>query len=179
MLEKTALVFQSLFAPRKTYQRIKAKPELDASLLLAVLLGISLVFSRLINPELKVLLKILLLAGSIILTVISLILFAYLINTVSNFFKKGDVSNSLRLAIPYAFLPSIIVNFLWFAVPIQLYLFVQLGATLWFLILLSTLVSELKKLDFVRSFLSVFAASVILSLPVIAYQIGLPLMAKD
>jgi hypothetical protein len=178
MLEKTSLVFQSLFAPRETYRKIQTKPELDASLLLAVLLGISLVFSRLINPDVKVLMKILMLGGSIILTVISLVLFAYLINLISGFFKKEDVSNALRLAIPYAFLPSIIVNFLWFVMPAQINLFVQFGATLWFLILLSALVSELKKLDFIRSFLSVLVASLILSMPVIVYQIGLPLMAK-
>jgi hypothetical protein len=179
MLEKTGLVLQSLFAPRTTYRKIQTKPELDASLLLAILLGISLVFPRLIDPKVKVLLKILRLAGSIILTVISLVLFAYLINLISDLFKKEDVSNSLRLAIPYAFLPSIIVNFLWFTIPTQINPFVQIAATLWFLIILTALVSELKKLDFIRSFLSVFIASLILSLPVIVYQIGLPLMAKD
>lgn len=173
MLEKTILVFQSLFAPRKTYRKIQTKPELDASLLLAVLLGISLVFSRLINPELKVFLKILMLAGSIILTVISLVLFAYLINSISNFFKKSDVSNALRLAIPYAFLPSIIINFLALVMPIQLQLFMQIGASIWFLILLAALLSEIKGLEFMRSLLSVFVASVILSLPVIVLQIGM------
>lgn len=180
MLEKTTLIFQSLVAPRKTYRAIQEKPERDASLLLTLILSMSVLFSELINPERAVGLKIALLAGGIVLTVISVILLAHLINWISGFFSNLDASNDLRLAIPYTFVPGIIVNFLSAFAPLNssVLLGLKIVSSIWLLALLTALVSELKKIDGVRAFVSVLLASVITSLPIIVYKIIIPAIGQ-
>lgn len=177
MREKVVLIFQSLFKPAETYRIIQANPERDASLLLATILPISMAFPELINPKTDVWVKVLLLAGGIVITVLSVVLFAHLLNWISGIFKKTDVANSLRLAIPYAFVPAIIVNFLSLALPAEIAIWLRLLAVLWVLISLTAFVSELKNLDRIRSFTSVFISVLIWSLPVLVFKIIWPLMA--
>lgn len=176
MKEKVVLIFQSLFKPAETYRIIQANPERDASLLLATILPISMAFPELINPKTDVWVKVLLLAGGIVITVLSVVLFAHLLNWISGIFKKTDVANSLRLAIPYAFVPAIIVNFLSLALP-EVAIWLRLLAVLWVLISLTAFVSELKNIDRIRSFTSVFISVLIWSLPVLVFKIIWPLMA--
>lgn len=176
MKEKVVLIFQSLFKPAETYRTIQANPERDASLLLATILPVSIVFTELINPKTDVWAKVLLLAGGIVTTVLSVVLFAHLLNWISGIFKKTDAANSLRLAIPYAFVPAIVSNFLSLALPLETIIWLRLLAVLWVLVSLTAFVSELKNLDRIRSFASVFISVLIWSLPVIVFKIIWPLM---
>lgn len=171
MLEKTKLVFLSAVAPRKTLRIIQANPELDASLLLAIVLPMSIIFKMLIDPKFDVVNKILLLIGGITCTLLTLVLFAHLLNWVSGMFSKVDASNTLRLAIPYAYLPSIITILLYAFVPGIITAWLQVIAFLWLLVLLTAMLAELKRLDYFRSFVCVMVGMLMLSLPVIVYQI--------
>ena len=171
MLEKTKLVFLSTLAPRKTLRIIQANPELDASLLLAIVFPISVIFKMLIDPQFDVISKILLLVGGITATLLSLVLFAHLLNWISGMFSKVDASNTLRLAIPYSYVPGIVTILLYAFVPGIITAWLRVIAFIWLLVLLTALLAELKKLDYLRSFVSVFVSMLILYLPVIIYKI--------
>lgn len=172
MNDKLHAIQNSVLRPKVVYRHIQDSPYADLSLHIlitfALVTGLNSVGAMQVSITwLNVLL---IMVAAIVSTAVGVILYAGLLGWVSNLFTKADVSNKIRLALPFSFVPSIVGGvILLFPVGKELISAIRIVSGIWSLILLVILIMEIKKLDVARAILTIVIASMVVVAPMLVF----------
>ena len=169
MREKFFAITNSLLKPRETFRQIQNPPYADLSLAVLVTLSIVTAVNRVQQMQAKInmLNVFLMIIASIVSVVVGTILYAALLDFTANLFdKKSKSSNKIRLALPFALIPFIIGGLiLIFPMGKESMQVINIACSIWSLVLMTLLISEIRKFSIVKSIVTIVVASLIVTAP--------------
>lgn len=106
---------------------------------------------------------------TVIVVLVLIVLRSQILNWAASFFNKSDQAKNIRFAISYSVLPLICVLIIW---PLSddnlIWLALMTLLIIWSYLILTLMVSELKKINLLQSILSILIADAILAMPMLA-----------
>lgn len=109
---------------------------------------------------------------TIIVVLVLVVLRSQILNWAASFFKQSDEAKNIRFAISYSLLPLIFVLIIWPWVSSSIiWLIVISLLVMWSYLILTLMVSQLKKINLLQSILSILTADAILALPMLIISV--------
>ena len=165
MNNKFLLVQTSLMKPRDILKKIHERPEDDISLILVLVYGATrgLGYISKTNWPAAFLIPIASAFGAVIGTMF----YAYLLDGVTRLFSKAEAFTKIRFTLPYALVPLIIGNVVVLITDEKTDRLLNIAFELWFIGILTILLSQLKNISLYKSVLSIIIATLIVVGPIL------------
>ncbi|MFW5760720.1 MAG: YIP1 family protein [Cyclobacteriaceae bacterium] len=105
---------------------------------------------------------------TIIMVLVLIVLRSQILNWAASLFKKSDEVKNIRFAISYSMFPLVFALIIWsWASSSILWLAILIVLLLWSYLILTLMLSELKKINHLHAIFSILIADAILALPII------------
>ena len=160
MRDKLQIIQTVILRPRLVPDQIKGSQKKEISLFLIILYSFAYTLNQ--SQDLALLYVFFTAVAIAFGLIIGTVLYGQLLGWVTSLFSKEEVSNKIRLVIPYSFVPLIMGQLFVFVISNEhMAVVVNWIFTIWSLIILTILLSEVKKIKLIKALFSVITALLI------------------